>query len=74
MRDGKPFLPYIYLFLFLIMLFVTFVFKIFGIKDLSDSFVSDVLKYVVIWIGVISAGNGLDKYISDKSGESEDDR
>ena len=63
-RDGLPFLPYIYIFIFLVLVMVAFIMKMIGVEHLSDDFISNVLTFVGIWIGILTAERGADKWFS----------
>ncbi|MDR0286309.1 MAG: hypothetical protein LBI03_01155 [Clostridiales bacterium] len=62
-RDGEPFLPYIYTFIFLILIMIMYIMKLCGSEYLSDEFVNNCLKYVVVWMGVITGGRIVENFI-----------
>lgn len=54
-RNGKPFMPYIYIWLMLVLIVIAVVMRFIQAK-ISDTLVLGLCGFVVTWLGILMAG------------------
>jgi len=55
-KQGKPFLPYIYIWLLLGLVFTVIILRILEGRELSDTLVLGMCGFVLSWIAIFTAG------------------